>query len=72
MDAITQTEGQADLPRYFTRVFAMAKNMAHGRLDFVMPDGRRFRADGQNPGPVAEIQIHNPGPSGVHGSRPCG
>ena len=59
MDAITSTDGQDGLPRYFTRVFSMAKNMAHGRLDFVLPDGRRFRADGQGPGPVAEVEIHN-------------
>ena len=60
MEPITTTSGQEDLPRYFTRVFAMAQNMAHGRMDFILPDGRRFRADGQSPGPVAEVEIHNP------------
>lgn len=56
---LTNVEGQSDLPRYFTRVFAMAQNMQHGRVDFVLPDGRTFRAEGAKPGPVAEIRIHN-------------
>ena len=54
------TVGQPDLPRYFARVFAVASDMAHGRLDFVLPDGRVFRAEGRAPGPVAELHIHNP------------
>jgi len=57
---LTATDGQADLPRYFSRVFAVASRMARGRLDFVMPDGRRFRAEGQAPGPAAELHIHDP------------
>ncbi len=56
---LTSTEGQNDLPRYFARVFGMAQNMQRGRCDFVLPDGRVFRAEGANPGPVAEIRIHN-------------
>lgn len=56
---LTSTEGQASLPRYFARVFAMAQQMHHGQIDFVLPDGRKFRAKGANPMPVAEIQIHN-------------
>ena len=58
---LTTTRRQADLPRYFGHVFEMARNMRNGRLDFVLPDGRRFRAEGRNPGPVAELQVHNPG-----------
>ncbi|PTQ75173.1 SAM-dependent methyltransferase [Celeribacter persicus] len=54
----TSTEGQNDLPRYFPQVFAMARDMAAGRLDFVLPDGRVFRAEGRAPGPVAELRIH--------------
>lgn len=34
--------------------------MARGRLDFVLPDGRRFRAEGRDPGPVADLHVHNP------------
>lgn len=56
---LTTTEGQKDLPRYFARVLGMASSLRYGRIDFVLPDGRRFRAEGQNPGPVAELDIHN-------------
>ncbi|MCV3272006.1 SAM-dependent methyltransferase [Roseobacter sinensis] len=56
---LTTTQGQAGLPRYFTHVFAMAQQMQSGRADFVLPDGRRFRAEGHGPGPVAELHIHN-------------
>jgi len=31
-----------------------------GRVDFILPDGRKFRAEGKSPGPVAEITINNP------------
>lgn len=53
------TDGQTGLPRYFARVFAMAQGMNNGRVEFVLPDGRQFRAEGPNPGPVAEVHIHN-------------
>jgi cyclopropane-fatty-acyl-phospholipid synthase len=60
MTILTRTKGQANLPRYFPQVFDVACSMAHGRLDFVLPDGRRFRAEGRAPGPVAELDIHDP------------
>ncbi|MFT6025530.1 MAG: cyclopropane-fatty-acyl-phospholipid synthase [Ascidiaceihabitans sp.] len=53
------TDGQTGLPRYFARVFAMSQEMNNGRIDFVLPDGRVFRATGKKPGPVAELRIHN-------------
>jgi cyclopropane-fatty-acyl-phospholipid synthase len=56
---LTSTEGQTGLPRYFARVFGMAQQMRTGRVDFVLPDGRRFRAEGKNPGHVAELDIHS-------------
>ena len=56
---LTSTDGQKDLPRYFARVFEMSQEMNNGRVDFVLPDGRRFRAEGRKPGPVAEIALHN-------------
>ena len=59
MDVRTTTKGEANLPRYFQPVFETAAKMRHGRLDIVLPDGRVFRADGQGPGPVAELRIHN-------------
>ncbi|MEL6809350.1 MAG: cyclopropane-fatty-acyl-phospholipid synthase family protein [Pseudomonadota bacterium] len=55
----TTTDGEQNLPRYFARAFAMLKHMNTGRIDFVLPDGRRFRAEGHRPGHVAEVHIHN-------------
>lgn len=57
---LTETNGQPDLPRYFAQVFETSTKINNGRIDFVLPDGRRFRADSGNPGPVAELVIHNP------------
>ncbi len=59
MDVLTTTKGQTGLPRYFTQVYGVATKMKTGRLDMVLPDGRRFRAEGPNPGPVAELDIHD-------------
>ncbi|WP_341212331.1 cyclopropane-fatty-acyl-phospholipid synthase family protein [uncultured Limimaricola sp.] len=60
MTILTSTEGQTDLPRYFAQVFAMTRSIRHGRLDIVLPDGRRFRAQGAEPGFAAEIAVHDP------------
>ena len=57
---LTETRGQQGLPRYFGAVFEQAGRMARGRLEFVLPDGRRFRAEGAGPGPVAELVVHDP------------
>jgi len=57
----TSTKGEANLPRYFKQVFAITQRIKNGRVDFVMDDGRRFRAEGPNPGPVCEICIHDNG-----------
>ena len=35
----------------------MVGKLNSGRVDFVLPDGRKFRAEGKSPGPVAEITI---------------
>ncbi|MBC7138349.1 MAG: class I SAM-dependent methyltransferase [Defluviimonas sp.] len=60
MDHLTTTAGQPGLPRYFAHVFDAASRMARGRLDFVLPDGRVFRATGAAPGPVATLEVHDP------------
>ena len=59
MQTLTSTKGQTGLPRYFSAVYDVACKLQHGRLDFVLPDGRKFRAEGGKPGPIAEIDIHN-------------
>ncbi|MDO8984329.1 cyclopropane-fatty-acyl-phospholipid synthase family protein [Cypionkella sp.] len=60
MDVLTTTKGQKRLPRYFATVFDMAKKLQRGRLEFGLPDGRQFRIEGADPGPMARIDIHDP------------
>ncbi len=59
MTVLTTIKGQSGLPRYFASAYQVAGKLGMGRLDFVIPDGRRFRIEGAKPGPVAEIDIHN-------------
>ncbi|MBE2276544.1 MAG: class I SAM-dependent methyltransferase [Rhodobacteraceae bacterium] len=59
MDFLTETGGQGNLPRYFTAVFDRARSLGAGRLDLVLPDGRRFRAEAPRPGPAAEVHVHD-------------
>ncbi len=56
---LTSTDGQKNLPRYFPQVMALLRTMDCGRLDIKLPDGRVFRAEGREPGPVAEMHVHN-------------
>ena len=55
MSVLTSTNNQQNLPRYFARVFDLVSKLNSGRVDFILPDGRRFRAEGLKPGPVAEV-----------------
>ena len=41
---LTTTDGQKDLPRYFATAFGIAQKGQNGRIDFVLDDGRTFRA----------------------------
>lgn len=56
---LTATYGQENLPRFFAAVFAQALKINHGRIDFRLPDGRVFRAEGNLPGPASELHVHN-------------
>ena len=60
MDFVTSVKGQTGLPRYFGQTFSVLSRIGEGRLDFVLPDGRRFRVEGKKPGIAAEIRVHNP------------
>jgi cyclopropane-fatty-acyl-phospholipid synthase len=60
MPVLCSVKGQPGLPRYFAAAFEVASRMKTGRLDFVLPDGRRFRVEGAAAGPVAEIHVHDP------------
>ena len=57
----TTLEGQKNLPRYFSQVFTIAKRGENGRIDFILNDGRIFRAEGPNEGPTCEVQVHDHG-----------
>ena len=59
MTLLTTTHGQTGLPRYFAAAFANLSRLQRGRLDFRLPDGRVFRAEGSKPGPAAEVNIIN-------------
>jgi cyclopropane-fatty-acyl-phospholipid synthase len=58
-DVIFDLQGQRNLPRYFTQVFEAARQMERGQLDFVLTDGRVFRAKGLADGPQATLNIQN-------------
>ncbi|MFN3281215.1 MAG: class I SAM-dependent methyltransferase, partial [Tabrizicola sp.] len=60
MDVLTTVEGQHDLPRYFATAFEVTRRLGEGRLDFVLPDGRRFRVEGRAPGIAAELRVVHP------------
>lgn len=60
-EALTDTRGRPGLPRYFAAIFRRLRRLARGRIDLVLPDGRRFRAEGTTPGHAAEVRIHDPG-----------
>ncbi|MDP3263889.1 MAG: cyclopropane-fatty-acyl-phospholipid synthase family protein [Tabrizicola sp.] len=60
MEVLTTLKGQTGLPRYFAAVFDAANRIGEGRLDFILPDGRRFRVEGREPGVVAELHVVNP------------
>ncbi|MES2915884.1 MAG: cyclopropane-fatty-acyl-phospholipid synthase family protein [Pseudomonadota bacterium] len=59
MDVLTTVKGQTGLPRYFAATFDAATRIGEGRVDFVLPDGRRFRVEGKVPGIAAEVQVVN-------------
>ena len=56
---LTSTIGQKDLPRYFAQVFEGLGRLNNGRVDFVLRDGRVFRAEGKNPGPIAVLEVND-------------
>ena len=53
MDVLTTVKGQTGLPRYFAAAFEAGARMGEGRVDFILPDGRRFRVEGKAPGIAA-------------------
>ncbi|MBF9033381.1 methyltransferase domain-containing protein [Rhodobacterales bacterium HKCCE2091] len=60
MSIRTTARGEPDLPRYFAMAFETVEKLRHGRIDIKLPDGRVFRAEGPEPGPVAVMEVHHP------------
>jgi len=60
---LTSTSGQSNLPLWFPSVFAIVSRIERGVMEFALPDGRVFRAEGKAdlPGvPVARIDVCQP------------
>ena len=57
---LTSTEGQRNLPPLFARIFAIIRQIETGALEFELPDGRVFRAEGAAPGQTGRMIVHNP------------
>ena len=58
--ALTTTEGQTGLPRWFGTVFDTVRRIERGSFAFELPDGRLFRAEGRAPGPEGLVQVRDP------------
>lgn len=57
MEILTTTKGQKDLPRWFAPTFQIIRKFRRGAVEFALPDGRVFRADGAEPGPVGRADV---------------
>ena len=53
-------DGQRGLPRWFPIVFRVISGLKYGALEWRMPDGRRFRVEGAEPGPEPRIIVRDP------------
>ncbi len=59
--ADTLKDATRDLPAFVRAAFGYAVKISHGSLIAQLPDGRRYRFEGAEPGPAAEIIIHDLG-----------
>ncbi len=55
----TARQALADLPRIARRAFGVVMALEIGNLTIVVPDGRRFLVKGRQPGPEAELVVHD-------------
>ena len=61
MDGVlTSTRGQRGLPRWFSTSFALVSRLSKGSFEIILPDGRRFRANGTQEGPHGVLLVRNP------------
>ena len=59
MDIFTSTKGQKGLPRWFAPTFQVIRNFRYGAIEFALPDGRVFRAEGREPGPEGRADVRD-------------
>lgn len=57
MDTFYTTKGQRGLPRWFAPTFQIIKKFRYGAMEFSLPDGRVFRAEGPYPGPEGRADV---------------
>ena len=57
---LTSTKDQPGLPRWFSTAFEYLKSIKSGSVDILLPGGRVFRVEGNQPGPVAVMDVKNP------------
>jgi cyclopropane-fatty-acyl-phospholipid synthase len=60
MNTLTSTRGQTGLPKYFRQAFAVLRRIRKGTLEINLPDGRVFRVQGHEPGPLGRINVIRP------------
>ncbi|MGF1446620.1 MAG: class I SAM-dependent methyltransferase [Pikeienuella sp.] len=58
--ALRSMTGRAALPRWFEPFFAILRQIERGTVEVALPDGRVFRAEGTEAGPVGRIDVVNP------------
>src|SRR5258708_17038835 len=51
----------SDLPRLVRLAFGFGSKLRRGTLDVTLPDGRRIRLGGMEPGPSAAMTLYNYG-----------
>ena len=59
MEILYSTKGQRGLPRWFAPTFQIIKKFRYGSVEFALPDGRVFRAEGKEPGPHGRADVHD-------------
>ncbi len=57
MEILHSTKGQRGLPRWFAPTFQILKKFRYGAMEFALPDGRVFRAEGAEAGPEGRADV---------------
>ncbi len=57
MEILYSTKGERGLPRWFAPTFQILQKFRYGALEFALPDGRVFRAEGPQEGPLGRVDV---------------